>query len=110
MAATSSPVEAQRPQRPTQPAIRQAPPEATPSATQRLMTARQALVEGRPEEAQRLLETAQLQMVLRPIDPDDQAAPSINMPATWVGRAIRSLQNGDSSGALHDLDLAINSS
>ena len=77
---------------------------------ERLQAAREALLAGRNEEARSLMETAQLQFVFSPIDPDAPAGDNISMPATWIGRALKSLQLGDASGALHDLDLAMNSS
>jgi hypothetical protein len=79
-------------------------------AKERLAAARQALLAGRNEEARSLMETAQLQFVFSPVDPNASAGDTINMPATWIGRALTSLQLGDASGALRDIDQAMNSS
>ena len=90
------------------PASAPAPQQAATSPMQRrLMDARQAITAGRADEARRMLETARTEMGLRPTR---EGAEQVDMPATWVGRALSSLKSGDSSGALHELDLAIASS
>ena len=101
---------------PAQPAAVAPPPATAPAQPQaaaspmqrRLMDARQALTAGRADEARRMLETARAEMAFRPAR--EGSAMQVDMPATWIGRALSSLKNGDSSGALHELDLAIASS
>ena len=74
---------------------------------QRLMDARHALTAGHAGEARKMLETARAELAFRPTH--EGGSVQIDMPATWVGRALLALKSGDSSGALHELDLAINS-
>jgi hypothetical protein len=74
---------------------------------QRLMEARLAITAGRAEDARKMLETARAELALRPTHEGNTV--QVDMPATWVGRALSSLKSGDSSGALHELDLAIDS-
>ena len=81
-----------------------------PSPHQRLLDARQALAAGRSGEAQQMLEQARSQMLVRPEQHAISHAESIDLPATWVSRALLSLRSGDQPGALHDIDLAIASS
>jgi hypothetical protein len=76
---------------------------------QRLMHARQALAAGRPADARKMLESARAEMALRTTLRESNAA-QFDMSGTWLEHALLSLKSGDSSGALHDLDLAINSS
>jgi hypothetical protein len=40
-------------------------------------------------------------MAFRPVSVDDPDAEGTNWPATWVSPAIRSLDDGDTSGATH---------
>jgi hypothetical protein len=74
----------------------------------RLMDARQALTAGHAADAEKMLETARAELGFRPTREGN--AMQVDMPATWIGRALSSLKSGDSGGALHELDLAIASS
>jgi len=56
-----------------------------------------------------MLESARADLALRPSLRESNAA-QFDMSGTWLEHALLSLKSGDSSGALHDLDLAINSS
>jgi hypothetical protein len=71
------------------------------------MMARDALAAGRTADARQLLEEAQLQLVFRPIGPDDEQPPPGNREASLVGDALRSLGAGDPQRAIVALDQAL---
>jgi len=73
-----------------------------------LLHAREALAAGRAAEARKMLESVRAEMALRPLRESNAA--QFDMSGTWLDHALLSLKSGDSTGALHDLDLAINSS
>lgn len=77
------------------------------SSRERLMMARDALAGGRTADARQLLEEAQLQLVFRPIGPDDEQPPPGNREASLVGDALRSLGAGDPQRAIVAVDQAL---
>jgi hypothetical protein len=86
------------------------PPSQEPqpaSGRQQLEVARQILASGRVTEARQILTAAQRALVLRPVTSAMPDVAGTNWPATWVGRAIRSLDAGNMPEALRDIDQAI---
>jgi len=82
----------------------------TPSAQgprRRLDLARSALLAGRLEEARQYLEQAQLQLVFRPVTPNDDAAPGSSQVAGNVASALSMLGSGDRNGALEYVNRAM---
>jgi predicted nucleic acid-binding Zn-ribbon protein len=77
------------------------------SSRERLMMARDALAGGRTADARQLLEEAQLQLVFRPVGPDDGAPPPGNPEARLVADALRSLGAGDPQRAITAVDQAL---
>jgi hypothetical protein len=71
------------------------------------MMARDALAAGRAGDARQLLEEAQLQLVFRPIGPDDEQPPAGNREASLVADALRSLGAGDPQRAIVAVDQAL---
>jgi hypothetical protein len=71
------------------------------------MDARTALAAGRTEEAQRLLEQAQVQLVLRPISPSQDAPVGGSVAAGQVAEALSMLGAGDLLHAIRYINLAV---
>ncbi len=82
------------------------PPQAA-SARQQLIAAYQTLAAGREPEARQMLTAAQHQMAFRPIGAENPEPEGTNWPATWVNRALRSLDAGDTAKALREIGQAI---
>jgi hypothetical protein len=78
-----------------------------PVAAQQLLMARQSLVTGRPNEARRLLTMVQMQMVYQPVERLQHDPKDVNVFATGVGDAIRSLDMGANGHATQALDQAV---
>jgi hypothetical protein len=83
------------------------PPAQMPPPSANLMTARQLLVSGRAEEARNLLVRAQTQMVFQPVAPDRPTAEGGNVAATRIGGAIRLLDEGNTKGAVQEINIAM---
>jgi predicted nucleic acid-binding Zn-ribbon protein len=77
------------------------------SSRERLVMARDALAAGRTADARQLLEEAQLQLVFRPVGPDDEQPPPGNREASLVSDALRSLGAGDPQRAMVAVDQAL---
>ena len=73
----------------------------------RLGLARAALVAGNLEAARQYLEEAQLQLVFRPVTPDNDQPASSSRVASDVASALSMLGSGNSSGALGYVDRAM---
>ena len=71
------------------------------------MDARTALAAGRTDEAQRLLEQAQVQLVLRPVSPSQDAPISGSVAAGQVAEALSMLGAGDLLHAIRYINLAV---
>ena len=77
------------------------------SPRQRLMDARTALAAGRTDEAQHLLEQAQVQLVLRPVSPSQDAPATGSVAAGQVAEALSMLGAGDVLHAIRYINLAV---
>lgn len=71
------------------------------------MEARTALAAGRTDEAQHLLEQAQVQLVLRPVSPSQDAAVGGSVAAGQVAEALNMLGAGDVLHAIRYINLAV---
>jgi len=78
-----------------------------PVAAQQLLMARQSLVTGRANEARRLLTMVQMQMVYQPVERIQHDTKDVNVFASGVGNAIRSLDMGANGQATQALDQAV---
>ncbi len=74
---------------------------------ERLSDARAALAAGHTDEARQLLEQAQVQLVLRPVGPSDDASAATSVAAGQVAEALSMLGAGDVPHAMQYIDLAI---
>jgi TolA-binding protein len=72
-----------------------------------LMAAREVLANGRKQDARQLLATAETQMVLRPVAPDEPETMGGNRAATAVEEAIHMLDTGDINLAFQAINRAI---
>jgi hypothetical protein len=73
----------------------------------RLLDARAALAAGRLDEGRALLEQAQVQSVLRPVGPSDNAASTGSVAAGQIAEALSMLGAGDVPRAMRYIDLAM---
>lgn len=74
---------------------------------ERLADARAALASGHLDEARQLLEQAQVQLVLRPVGPSNDASGARSVAAGQVAEALSMLGGGDVPHAMQYIDLAI---
>jgi hypothetical protein len=72
-----------------------------------LMAAREVLANGRKQDARQLLATAETQMVLQPVAPDQPETMGGNRAATAVEEAIHLLDTGDINLAFQAINRAI---
>ena len=83
-------------------------PDETPAAQprQRLLDARSALEAGRVGEAEKLLQQAQIQLVLRPTTPSQNALGTASVAAGQTAEALSMLSVGDVQHAIQYINLA----
>jgi hypothetical protein len=74
---------------------------------QRLRDARAALAAGRIDEARSVLEQAQVQLVLRPVGPDENGPNTGSVAAGQVAEALSMLGAGDVPRAMRYIELAM---